>query len=105
MSWPLRALLGPMLWALAFSVVYAAHGIGCARNWPAWQTRLGDMHQMVLIGLWGIAVVLASVILWRAPRGAALDDKIARAGGWIGLVATALTLFPVLGLTTCGSIL
>ncbi|MBJ2149791.1 hypothetical protein [Paracoccus sp. IB05] len=103
MSWPLRALLGPTLWAVAFAVIYAAHGIGCARGWPAYQAPVGDLHHFTMILLWLLAVGAASAILWRAPRGNDTSDRIIRAGGWIGLAATILTLFPVLGLTSCGA--
>lgn len=102
MSWPWRALLGPLLWAFAFAVIYAAHGAGCAWDWPARAAPFGDLHRFTLIVMWLLAVILAGVILWRAPRGKGLGDSLIRAGGWIGLVATILTLFPVLGLTSCG---
>lgn len=103
MSWPFRALLGPTLWAIAFSVIYAAHGLGCAQGWPARTAPIGDLHHFILIILWLAALAAAGAILWHAPRGDGLSDRIIQAGSWIGLVATILTLFPVLGLTTCGA--
>lgn len=102
MSWPLRALLGPTLWAVAFAAIYAAHGIGCAWGWPVYAAPIGDLHRFTLILLWLLAVAAAAANVWRAPRGNDTSDRIIRAGGWIGLTATILTLFPVLGLTTCG---
>lgn len=103
MSWPLRALFGPTLWAIGFCAIYAAHGFGCARGWPGRPAPVGDLHHFTLISLWLICVAAAGVILWCSPRGSDIPDRLIRAGGWIGLMATLLTLFPVLGLTTCGT--
>ena len=101
MSWPWRALLGPGLWALAFSTLYALHGLGCARGWPARPTPLGPLHETALIVGWLLALALAALILWRSPRGGGTEAQLIRAGGWIGLGGVALTLFPVLGVSTC----
>lgn len=95
MNWPLRALAGPTLWAAAFAVIYAVHGAACAQGWEA---------RPALIGLWLIAVALGVVLVLRAPPGGALPDMLVRAGAWIGVASVLLTLFPVLGLTTCTDI-
>lgn len=102
MTWPLRALMGPGLWALAFSAIYAAHGIGCARGWPTQPAPLGTLHDFTLISLWLAALLVAALILWQTPAGQETGAQIARAGGWIGLMSVAMTLFPVLGLSSCG---
>lgn len=102
MNWPVRALLGPMLWAVAFVVIYAVHGLGCALNWPTQPAPWGDLHRFVLILLWGVSLAGAALILWLAPAAHGTSDKIVRAGNGIGFAAILLTLFPVLGLTTCG---
>lgn len=103
MSWPWRALAGPSLWAVAFSMIYAVHGLGCAWGWPGRAAPIGDLHNFVLIMLWLVALAAASAILWHAPRGNRTSDRLIYAGSCIGLIATILTLFPVLGLTTCGA--
>ncbi len=104
MSWPLRALIGPFVWAIAFSLIYAAHGIGCAWGWPARPAPVGDLHHFTLIALWVVSVVIAGAVLWASKGEDETSQRIVRAGGWIGLSATILTLFPVLGLTTCNAI-
>lgn len=101
MSWPLRALIGPFVWAIAFSVIYAAHGIGCAWEWPARPTLLGDLHQLTLVSLWVVAVGIAGAVLLTSKGEDKTAATVIRAGDWIGLLATILTLFPVLGLTSC----
>ena len=101
MSWPVQALLGPGLWALAFAGIYSLHGVGCAWGWPARPAPLGDLQSFTLISLWLIALTGAALILWRSPERKGISGDIVKAGGWIGLVSTALTLFPVLGLSGC----
>ncbi|MFV3130902.1 hypothetical protein [Niveispirillum sp. KHB5.9] len=102
MNWLLRALLGPTLWAVAFSGIYALHGLGCARGWPAIATSFGSLHHLLLVSLWGICVGLALIILLRTPMGTGRAAEIARIGGWIGVGATILTLLPILAVSTCG---
>ncbi|RRH72767.1 hypothetical protein [Falsigemmobacter faecalis] len=101
MNWATRALLGPGLWALAFALIYAVHGLGCARGWVLQPAPLGNLHVFTLNTLWLAALAGAIVILWRTPRGDGTGAQIARAGGWIGLASIALTLFPVMGLSSC----
>lgn len=103
MSWPAYALLGPGLWALAFAAVYALHGTGCALGWPAVPLLWGNLHTILLQGAWAVALLAAGTVLLLAPRAAGTGPAIARAGAWIGLIAVLLTLFPVLGLGTCGA--
>ncbi|WP_283179561.1 hypothetical protein [Gemmobacter sp. 24YEA27] len=56
MSWPLRALSGPTLWAISFCAIYAAHGLGCAWGWAGRPAPVGDLHHFTLISLWLICV-------------------------------------------------
>lgn len=102
MTWPWLALRGPILWAIAFSGIYALHGVGCAWGWPGVATPLGPLHGVVLAGVWLFALIGAGAIVLTGPRGADRAAAITRLGGWIGLAATLLTLFPVLGVTSCG---
>ena len=101
MIWPWRALLGPGLWALAFAAIYAAHGLGCALGWPARELGIGSLHSVVLVALWLLALGAAAAILRAMPRGRDRGARIARAGGWIGLISILFTLFPVLGASSC----
>ncbi len=101
MSWPLQALRGPMIWALAFAGLYALHGAGCALGWAERPLLWGSRHDVVLQAGWALALLTAGGVLLRAPQGPGTGAQIARAGGWIGLVAVLLTLFPVLGLSSC----
>lgn len=102
LPWPLRALLGPAIWAAGFSATYALHGWGCARAWPAVATPVGNLHAVVLVLAFLATLAAAAFVLAAVPRGRGVERTVVLAGGWIGLAGTALTLFPVLGLTTCG---
>ena len=101
MNWLARALIGPTLWALAFVVIYALHGVGCAQGWPAVHTPIGSLHQVVLVGSYVLALLLSAWALLRVPRGDGVKAQIVGVGGWIGLGGIALTLFPVLGVSSC----
>lgn len=101
MNWLARALLGPCLWAFAFSVIYAVHGLGCAWDWPLRAAPVGDLHRFVLVSLWLASLVAAAAIFRLTPRSRETGAWIARAGSWIGLIAILLSLAPVLGLSTC----
>lgn len=103
MTWVARMLAGPGLWAVLFCAVYGLHGLGCAWDWPARQTPLGPLHPLGMIALWlaGLAVHGALIVL-NGPRGDGTQAGLIRAGNWIGAVASAVTLFPVIAASTCG---
>lgn len=101
MNWLYRALIGPIIWVLAFVCIYALHGAGCAYGWPSIATAMGSLHQLVLRGSFAFFLLAAAYALYAVPRGQGAAAQVIAAGGWIGLGGTAMTLFPVLGLTTC----
>ena len=94
-------MVGPTLWALAFCVIYALHGFGCAKGWTGVDLPWGNLHYTVLIATYLVALGLAALALWRIPRGEGTKAQVIGAGGWIGLGGVALTLFPVLGVSSC----
>lgn len=102
MIWPLRALIGPMIWAAAFAVIYAVHGYGCAVGWPDRAAPIGDLHRFTLVILWLIALGAAAAVCLAASPRPGTEGRIVRIADRIGLVATLATLFPVIGVSTCG---
>lgn len=102
MNWPWRALAGPVLWAVAFVTIYGLHGAGCVWGWPARAAVIGDLQSFVLVTLWLLFLAAGLAIALRAGGDGGREGVIVRAGAWTGFAAIALTLFPVLGLTTCG---
>lgn len=70
----MSALWGPGLWALAFVVVYALQGTGCALGWPA------GLHRGGLALVWVLALAGGAWLVWRAPKGQDTRARIDRAG-------------------------
>ena len=101
MNWVARALIGPCLWAVAFTVVYALHGVGCAQAWPSVATPVGSLHHVVLIAAYGVALLITWLALLKVPRGEGVKAQVIAVGGLIGFGGTLLTLFPVLGVSSC----
>lgn len=98
MRWVAWMLAGPMLWALLFAVVYALHGVGCARGWPDMATPLGSLHVVAMAAIWltGLALHLV-ILLIVSKRG----EKLSVTGAWIGLVASLLSLSPIILVSSC----
>ncbi|WP_295046596.1 hypothetical protein [uncultured Paracoccus sp.] len=102
MAWVARMLAGPLLWGALFSAVYALHGLGCAWGWPARATPAGPLHPLAMILLWLAGLALhGALILWNQGGTNARQAMLIRAGNWIGAVSTAVTLFPVIAVSSC----
>ncbi|MDO9527051.1 MAG: hypothetical protein Q7J57_16180 [Gemmobacter sp.] len=101
MLWAVHALLGPSLWAILFAAVYALHGIGCARGWPAVDTGIGSLHIVVMSAVWLTGLALHIGLVLCAPSGRAHNERLVLLGAWIGLVASLVTLSPIIYATTC----
>ncbi|GHG30877.1 hypothetical protein [Paracoccus aerius] len=103
MIWMARVLAGPILWGALFSGIYGLHGLGCGLDWPNRETPLGALHPLAMIGAWLLGLALhAALIRWNRALGDARQAMLVRAGNWIGAVASAATLFPVIATSTCG---
>lgn len=70
----------------------------CGKSGPE---TLGTGARMGLIAVWVLGLLGHVVLLRALPAGPALSQYMPRAGAWIGLGATAFTLFPVLMITSC----
>ena len=98
----LRLSAGLIGWAAAFCLIYALHGVGCARGWDGLRWAGVDLHRWALFAAWGgsLAVTLAIAIVLHRRRATTLD-RAAAATGWIGLVATFVTFIPLVGVPSC----
>ena len=105
--WPLAGLLG---WSGAFVLVYSLHGIGCARGWQDVPVATTNLQYVLQVGSFLACVLalagLAAWLHWRAAPafsrgGNAMLASVTRITGWVGLTATAFTLFPVLVTSVC----
>lgn len=102
----LRACGGLALWALAFSLLYAAHGMGCAWGWTQAPGLAGlSLHRSVLGLLWLLALAAHTALLaheWRAWRRApGLLAGAAASGAAVGWAALAITGAPVVLASSC----
>ncbi len=55
----LRMSAGLIGWAIAFCLLYALHGIGCASGWAITPVMGASLHRVVLLAAW-IGSVAAS---------------------------------------------
>lgn len=97
-----RMVSGLMLWAFAFSALYAINGVVCCRAWSGWGLFHGDQARLVLLVTW--AAFLAghgALIVWLNRHSGAPLDRIAWAIGWIGLASTVVTGLPILTISSC----
>lgn len=102
----LRILVAPVAWLAAFSAVYGLHGLICEIG-PAGRVAGISWTRLLMTGGFAAAVLLqvCIVMMLHAPRFRAepgLIRTVSLTSGWVGLVATIWTLFPVLVTTACG---
>ncbi len=97
-----RLVSGLVLWAIAFSTLYALHGLGCSLGWSK-QVVFGlSQSRMLLLAAWILFVAIQCGLLRRMARQKETHlDWMARAIGWIGLVATLVTGLPIIAISSC----
>lgn len=101
MGWVWRMLAGPTLWAVLFSVVYALHGTGCNLGWTQRPVLSTDLHHLAMWVAWGVGLGLHVAVIILLPRGQGRRRMLITAGGWIGLVSSIFSLFPVIATSSC----
>jgi hypothetical protein len=98
-----RMSAGLIVWAVAFCVLYALHGLGCARGWATIGLGATSAHRAVLIAAWLLCIGTAiGVAVWRWP---ARTGTLVERTGWrlalVGVAATAITGLPIVTLPAC----
>ncbi|SDY34144.1 hypothetical protein [Citreimonas salinaria] len=101
-----RILIGPLVWLSAFSAVYGLHGVACAFGWAdidAWGLSL---MRVALTAAWlaSLAVLAVTVAVLHSRRFGSPSGFVRGVSimtGWVGLMATLWTLFPVVVTSTC----
>ncbi|MBB4087283.1 hypothetical protein [Sphingomonas carotinifaciens] len=98
----LRMSAGLIGWAIAFCLLYALHGIGCASGWATTPVMGASLHRVVLLAAWigSVAATLALALRWREP-GPALTDRAAAVLAWVGCAATVAGGLPILLVPDC----
>lgn len=98
----LRILIAPLVWLATFSALYGLHGLLCS---DASDASAGTT-ELRLVTAYLVAILVQGTVLiglyhdrFAAPH--ATIRLISRVTGWVGLVATIWTLFPVAVLAVC----
>lgn len=99
MRWLGAVLIGPMLWALVFGLVYGLHGVFCVGH--STPEQLDGSARLILALIWAAGLLVFWPLFRRLARYDPPGADLPRAGLWIGLGATAFTLFPVTFATSC----
>ncbi|UOM32583.1 hypothetical protein [Acuticoccus sp. I52.16.1] len=106
MSDVVRILVAPLVWLASFSAVYGLHGLLCGHGLAEPAADPLSLPRALLVGAYGVALALQVAILVALHRpGLASSSHVIRcisvATGWVGLVAAAWTLMPVLTTSLC----
>jgi hypothetical protein len=101
MTWLARALIGPTLWAIGFSAVYALHGTGCAQDWTEIDALGTTAHRLAMIAAWLATLAACAVAARRMPPGPGLAGSLPWLGAWIGFGATLFSLLPLVVASSC----
>lgn len=97
-----RMVSGLILWAAAFSLLYALHGLGCSLEWTDVVTFGLTQAKAALIATWaGLILAHSILIAWLRRSRETRMDRIAITTGWIGLFATLVGGFPVFAISSC----
>lgn len=102
----LRILVAPLVWLAAFSGIYGLHGIGCAMGWGEVEVLWLSLFRLLLLAAWLVAIVaeIGILMLLRSERFGSHQSFVRSASvatGWVGLVATLWTLYPVTLMSAC----
>lgn len=102
----LRILIGPLAWLGAFSAVYGLHGLACGFGWAGIELVGLPLLNVTLTAAWLASIVLLGVIVAglhsrRFGSPSRFVRGVSRLTGWVGLVATVYSLFPVVALSSC----
>lgn len=101
----LRILSAPLLWLASFSAVYAVHGLVCGHDISGTLWEI-PVSRLLLMGAYLVALVLQVALLTALylPRfypASSFVRSVSHITGWVGLVATAWSLFPVMVTSSC----
>ncbi|WP_066846502.1 hypothetical protein [Croceicoccus marinus] len=97
-----RMVSGLVLWAAAFSILYALHGFGCSLGWTGPSLFGVTQVKVLLLAVWGILIVTHGLLmLWLLKQHETQMERIGIAIGCIGLGATISTGMPILAIPSC----
>lgn len=101
----LRILIAPLVWLASFSAIYGLHGLLCGHGIAGMVFGI-PLSRFLLVAAYVIAILLQVGLLtvlyqacFASPSG--FIRFVSHATGWVGLVATAWSLLPVVMTTYC----
>lgn len=100
----LRATAGLILWAIAFSALYAVQGLACALGWDEKQIAGTSLARLVLLTIYAGGVGALARLSWTyRPRTARpeLLDWLAFVSAASGLFAVIYTGLPIITTSIC----
>lgn len=98
----LRLSAGLTGWAIAFCLIYALHGMGCAQGWDVRPLGGLSVHRWVLLGAWVASLAATSILaIWLARSRATTLDRAAAALAWVGVFATLVSFVPIAVVPAC----
>jgi len=98
----IRMVSGLVLWAMAFSTLYAFHGLGCSLGWTGSGAFGLSWAKMLLLATWISLIGTHCILLrWLVRRKDTEMERNGIAIGWIGLGATVVTGAPILVVSSC----
>lgn len=97
-----RMVSALVLWAVAFSVLYALHGLSCSLGWTNVVAFGLTQAKALLLAVWVFLIgTQGLLLLWLLRQRETQMERIGIAIGWIGLGATIITGVPILAISTC----
>lgn len=98
----IKMVSGLIAWAVSFSVLYALHGLGCARGWEG-EVAFGlTQARALLLVVWALLIgAHVLLLLWLQRHRDTQMQRIGITIGWIGLGATIVTGVPILAISSC----
>ncbi len=99
----LRMTAGLFHWAVAFSVLYGLHGIGCSAGWERVAVAGTSLHRLLLILGWvgGSAAGVVLTLWLQRTVGTGLLDRVAILLGWVGAAAIVVGGLPIVTIPAC----
>ena len=98
----IRLSAGLIGWAVAFCLIYALHGLGCAAGWETRHAGGFSVHHIVLFAAWALSLgATLAIALWLRRYRATTLDRAAAALGWVGFAATLVTFAPIAIVPAC----
>lgn len=102
MTFLARASAGLTLWAVGFCLLYALHGLGCARGWNSMSLAGGTLFVWMLGSVWFLLCCGGIGVLWWSwNRLAGFERRLACASAFAGLAGTAITGAPIVLISAC----